>query len=92
MKVNSADSALTLVEADVVEAFKTCSTYGSHTVVWYQKVLFPPHENVLPLRQAVDMQVSFARLFLIRAKSVELSPMLEINFIGRSPVFVLCEK
>jgi hypothetical protein len=92
MKVYSADCALALIEADVVEAFKTCSTYGSYPVIWYKKVLLPPHKHVLPLRQTLNMQVAFARLFLKWTEGIEFSPVLEINFIGRAPVFMLCEK
>lgn len=92
MKINSADCALALVETDVVEAFKTCSTYGSYPVIWYKKVLLPPHKYVLSLRQTLNMQVAFARLLLKWTEGIEFSPVLEINLISRAPVFMLREK
>jgi hypothetical protein len=89
MEIDSTDGTLTLVEANIVEAFETGTSYRPYTMVWHQKVLLPSHENILSLRQPMDMAVAFARLLLKRPESIELCPVLQIDLIGGAPIFML---
>lgn len=92
MEIYAADSTLALVEADIVKAFKARAVDSAYTVIRYQEMFLPPHKYVLSLCQTLNVQVPLARLLLERTKSVELGPMLQINLISRTPVFVLREE
>ncbi len=92
MEIYAANRTLALIETDIVKAFKARPANSAYTVIRYQEVLLPPHKYVISLCQTLNVQVSLPRLLLEWTKSVELCPMLQINFISRAPVFVLCEK
>jgi hypothetical protein len=47
--VNAVDSARMLVEADVVEAFETCTRNRFDPMIRNQKVLLPSHPQLLAL-------------------------------------------
>jgi hypothetical protein len=49
MEVNPTDGAFYLIKANVVKPFETCSRYSSNTVIWNQKIFFPPHEDIVSL-------------------------------------------
>ena len=49
MKIDAADSTRALVEADIVESFKTGTSDGLDLVIRYQEVFLPTHEDVFPL-------------------------------------------
>jgi hypothetical protein len=92
VEINAADSTLALVEADIIEAFKARTTNCAYTVIRYQEVFLPSHKYVLSLCQTRNVKVPLARLLLERKKSSELGPMMQINLISRTPIFMLCEK
>jgi len=82
MEIYATDGTLALIEADIVEAFKARPANGAYTVIWYQKVFLPPHKNILPLCQTLNIKVPLPRLLLKRTKGVEFGPMLQIDFIS----------
>jgi hypothetical protein len=49
VKVDSRHRAIALVEADVVEAFKTCSSNRFDLVIRDQEVFFPSHKQMFAL-------------------------------------------
>lgn len=49
MEIDAFDAARDLVKGDIVEALKTSSANRFDSVVWYQKVLLPAHEQVFLL-------------------------------------------
>ena len=59
VKVDAADVARYLVEADVIEAFEASPGDGPHAVVRDQEVFFPTHEDVLPLSKVLVGEVGF---------------------------------
>jgi hypothetical protein len=81
-----------LIEADVVEAFEACASYGPNAMVGHQEMLLPPHKNVLSLRNVVDGHRALSCLLLERPKGIELGPVAEIHLVVGAPVLVLGEK
>lgn len=57
MEVDTADSAIALVEADVVEALEAGACYRFDSMVWHQEILLPPHEQVLSLEEVLQCEV-----------------------------------
>jgi len=92
MEIYAANSTLALIEADIVKALKARAANSSYTVIRYQEVFLPPHKYILSLCQTLNVNVPFTRLLLEWTKGIKLGPMLQINFISRPPVFVLCEE
>jgi len=92
MEVYPAYGPLTLVEADVVEALKAGAADRAHAMVGEEEVFLPAHEDVLALRHVGDVEVALAGLFLEGAEGLELGPVLQVDLVGRAPVFVLGEE
>jgi hypothetical protein len=67
---------LNLVEADIVEAFKTSTTDGSNAMIWDQEMLFPSHKYVLPLGDLRNVEVPLSCLFLKGPEGRKLGPVL----------------
>lgn len=57
VEVDPRHRAIALVEADVVEAFKTSSSNGLDLVVWDQEVFFPSHKQMLTLRVVLACEI-----------------------------------
>lgn len=89
MEVDSANFALELVEANVVEALKAGTCYGAHPVVGHEEVLLPAHEDVLPLRNVPDVDGTLARLLFQRAEGRKLLPVVEVNAVCGAPSIVI---
>lgn len=84
--VDTAHLAPHLVEADVVEALKARPIDHPHSVVWYEEVLLPPHEYVLPLGHVADMGLlTLAQLLGEWPKGGEFGPVREVDLVGRTP-------
>jgi hypothetical protein len=72
---------LDLVEADVIEAFETCTTNCSHPMIRDQEMFLPSHEYVFSLRQLWNMKIALSGLLLKWAKGREFSPVLQVDFV-----------
>lgn len=57
VKVNAAHAARTLIEAYVVETFEAGSGDCFDAMIGYEKVFFPPHEEVLSLLIVLECEV-----------------------------------
>jgi hypothetical protein len=57
-----------------------------------EEVFLPAHEDVLALRDVRDVEVALAGLSLEGTEGLELGPVLEVDLVGRAPVFVLGEE
>jgi hypothetical protein len=53
-----------------------------------QEVFFPPHEDVLPLREVAVRKVWSFGLFSQRTPGVEPGPVAHIGFLRRAPCLV----
>lgn len=85
MEVDPAHVSRALVEADVVEAFEAGTRDGLHSMVWYQEVLLPAHEQMLALEIVLECEIGgFSRL-REWAPGREACPMLEIYLLTASP-------
>ena len=89
VEVDSRYRAITLVEADVVEAFKTSSSDGFDLVIWDQEVLFPSHKQMLALCVVLACEVGRFGVLSKRFPGWETSPMLHVNLFCRAP-FWMC--
>lgn len=93
MKVDPADLPLHLIKANVIEPLKTGPVDRPHPVVGHKKVLFPPHEDVLPLGHVLDQDLTaLTRLLSIGTERRKLSPVGEINLVCCAPGWVLCDE
>jgi len=89
VEIYPTDLSLDLVEADVIKPFKTGSTDRTNSVVWDQKVLFPPHEYMFSLSQLGYMEVALPGLLSKGSERREFAPVLQINLISRPPIRML---
>ncbi len=55
-------------------------------------MFLPPHKDILSLSHSGDVKVALPSLLLKWPESGEFSPVLQIDFVGRTPVLVLSEK
>lgn len=85
MEINPAHIASDLIEADIVEPFKTRTQDLTHAVIWHQKRFLPAHEDVLALRAVFIVKVGFLGLFCEWAPRREARPVLHVGFVGRTP-------
>ena len=92
MKINPAHAPAALVKADVIKPLEARARDRPHAVVGDEEVLLPAHEDVLALREVRDVQVALARGLGEGAEGLELGPVLEVDLVGRAPVFVLGEE
>jgi hypothetical protein len=93
MEVNSADAPLALVEADVVEALEAGAIDCPHAVVRDQKVLLPPHENIVLGRQVGHCNMDSLPYYLgIRTERGELVPVADVCLLSRTPGRVIRDK
>ena len=92
MKIYATNFALDLVEANIIEPLETRTRNSTDSMVRYQKVLFPTHEDIVFLSHIWDKHWPLAGALLKRAEGAELGPMAEIYFGVGSPVFMLREE
>ena len=85
MEIDAADSAHYLIEADVVEPFETSARNLANAVVWDEERLFPAHEDVLPLRAILVVEIWFFGLLRQRAPGREASPVVHVGLVRGSP-------
>jgi hypothetical protein len=89
VKINAFDATRYLVEADVVEAFKTCPIDRLHSVIWDKKIFFPTHKEMLLLHPVFCYYFGPRRVFLVRR---EPPPVLPVNLLVRTPLGMLSNK
>lgn len=92
MEVDALDATRELVEADVVEAFKARTADGPHSVVWHEKVLLPPHEEVFLLVQLLRHLFLARRVLSNRLVCVEPPPVLPVDLLVGAPFRMLCNE
>jgi hypothetical protein len=92
MEVNPAYRTSYLIEADVIKSFKTGPRDCANSMVWYEKILLPSHEDVFPLRIILETEIWPLGLFGQRSPGWEATPMLHIDLLIRTPFSVTCLK
>lgn len=88
MKVYPANGSVHLVEADIVEPFEARARNSPHSMVRHKEVLFPPHEDVLPLREVAVGEIWSFGLLSQRAPGIEPGPVTHVGLIRRAPCLV----
>lgn len=78
MEIDPVNCSMFLVEADVIEAFKTGTTERAYTVIWNQEFFFPSHEYVVPLGPPRNLDIHLSRMLLVGTESGEFGPVLVI--------------
>jgi hypothetical protein len=90
--INAFHATRHLIEANVVEALKTCAVDGLHPMVWDQKVLLPAHEEMFFLHQIFGHQLRPRRVLREGLICWELGPVLPIDLLVRPPLRMLRNK
>lgn len=85
MVVDPADSAVELIEADVIEPFETGPRDTFNTVVGHQEVLLPSHKQMLVLGKVFVGEVGLLRHLRQWTPRREFGPVVHISSIGSSP-------
>lgn len=86
MKVDAANRALLLVEADVIEALEASARDGADAVVWHEEVFLPSHKNVLAFCIVLVIEVGLASLTRQRLPGREAVPVLHVDLVVGAPV------
>lgn len=89
MKVDAANSARNLVEADVIEALKTGAGDGPHPVVGHQEILLPSHENVFPLSKVLIAEIRSLGLLCEGPPRGKAAPVLHVHLLVGTPFWML---
>ncbi len=89
VKVDAAHSPGYLVKAYIVEPLEACAGDRPNTMIWYQEILLPPHEDILPLREILVVEVCLLRLFSQGTPRRKSRPVLHVRLLGCAPGFVL---
>lgn len=92
MEVDALDGSRNLVEAYVIETFKTCAADRPNSMVWHQKIFFPAHEQMLFLHPILCDQLWSRGKFGERLVCLEASPMLPVYLLIRTPLWMLCDE
>jgi hypothetical protein len=92
VEIDAGNGPLNLVEADVIESFETGTAERAYTVVGDQELLLPPHEDILTLRQAWDLEVQLPGVLVVWAEGGKFGPVLEVYQVRRAPVWMLGEE
>ena len=88
VEVDPINCAQYLVEANVVESFKTCAIDLAHTIIRHQELLLPSHEHVFTVRAILVVEVRLLRLFCQGSPSWKACPVLHVFLVAGTPVIV----
>ena len=87
--IDSRDSAMNLIEADVIESLKAGTSDLAYTVIWDQELLFPAHKHVFAIAAILVVKISrLLGLLAHRTPGGEPCPSFHVVFIGGTPVLV----
>ena len=89
MKVYPADLAFDLVETYVVKTLEASTSDMGDSMVGYEKVLLPPHEQMLTLSIVPIVEVLSLGLSRKWSPSRESVPMLHVDLHVRAPIRML---
>lgn len=92
MEVNPFNDAFDLVEAYVVESLKARPGYARDSVVGHQEVLLPSHKYCVSFSKVLESEVAVPRVSLHGFPSGESVPVLDVDFVRRTPVCVLSKE
>lgn len=85
MKIHPSDGPFNLAKADVIKSIKTGTRNSPDSMVWYEKVLLPPHEYMLALGKIPVSKIRFPGLFRQWSPGRELRPVVHIRFFRCTP-------
>lgn len=85
MEINPAHIARHLIEADVIEPFKTRTQDLAHTMIGHEKRFLPTHEDILALRAVLVVKIRLLGLLCQRPPGGEACPVLHVGFVGGTP-------
>lgn len=85
MKINPADIARDLIEADVIKPFEAGARDLAHAMVGHEEGFLPAHEDVFALHGVVVVEVWFLGLFGHGSPGGEAGPVLHVGFVGGTP-------
>lgn len=89
VEIDSADPPLDLIVADVVKPFEARAGDRPDPVVGDQKVLFPPHEDVLAIPPPFEREIVLLGFVFQGLKGGEALPVALVDLFGGTPVRML---
>jgi hypothetical protein len=89
MEVYTLDLPIDLVEADVIKPLETRARDRLDAVVGHEKVLLPPHPEVLSLRVVLVRKARAFCCFRQRPPLLEPVPVLHVDFLVGAPFGML---
>ena len=88
MKINPTDSALDLIETNVVETFKAGPGNRAYAMIGHQKVLLPSHKDVFPLGKVAIREIRSLGLLGQGSPRRKSIPMEHVHLLGGAPCFM----
>lgn len=88
MEIDSADGALYLIEANIVESLEARTVDLSYAMIWHQEFLLPAHEHVFAVCAVLVMEIGLLGLLCERSPSLKASPVLHVLLVTSAPVLV----
>ena len=85
MEVDPTHGSRNLIETYIVESLETRAHDLPNSMIWHQKVFFPPHEDILPLCAVLVAKIRFLRLLSQWPPRRESSPVLHICLVCCAP-------
>ena len=85
VEVYPANMSRKLVEANIIEAFKTSAVNVLNPVVRYQELLLPPHKNIVALSKIAIAEVGALGLLRQRSPCRKAGPVLHVYLIIGTP-------
>lgn len=92
VEIDPVNCAMFLIEADVIESFETGTVECAYSVIGDQEFLLPPHEYIVTLRPAGNLDIHLPRVLLVGAEGRELGPVLVVYNLCGAPVLMLREE
>lgn len=88
MKVYPANGPFHLVETDIVEPLEARAGNSAYSMIRDEEVLFPPHEDVLPVGEVAVGEVWPLGLLRQGTPGREAGPVVHISLLRGSPCIV----
>ena len=88
MKIDTAYHPFNLIKTYIVESFKAGTQNLTNSMIRYQKVLLPSHENVFPLCAIFIVKIGFFGLLCKGPPRLESSPVLHVGLVCCAPAVV----
>lgn len=93
VEINAIDLPLDLIKTDIVKPLEARATYGSHSVIGDEEMLFPAHEDMLALGNVLYHNCGTPTCLLgVWSEGRELGPVGQVGLVVGPPALVFCHE